>query len=116
MHKILMEESFKPSIEHQRRLNTAMKEVVRAEVHKLRNAKIIYVIFDSLWVSPVQVLLKKGGMTVVRNEKNELLPTRIVTGCRVCIDCRKLNKATRKDHFPHLFIDQMLDRLAGYDY
>ena len=62
------------------------------------------------------MVLKKGGMTVVRNEKNELLPTRTVTGWKVCIDYRKLTKAIRKDHFPLPFIDQMLDRLAGYEY
>ena len=57
---------------------------------------------------------KKGGFTVIRNEINELIPTRTVTGWRVCIDYRKLNLATRKDHFPLPFIDQMLDRLAGH--
>ena len=59
---------------------------------------------------------KKGGMTVVHNEKNKILPTRTVTRWRVSIHYRKLNKATRKDHFPLLFIDQMLDKLAGYEY
>ena len=59
---------------------------------------------------------KKGGFTVIRNEKNELIPTRTVTGWRVCIDYRKLNIATRKDHFPLPFIDRMLDRLAGHPY
>nr|GEZ60397.1 reverse transcriptase domain-containing protein [Tanacetum cinerariifolium] len=58
----------------------------------------------------------KGGMTVIKNDKNELVPTRLVTGWRVCIDYRKLNKATRKDHFPLPFMDQMLERLAGNDY
>ena len=57
---------------------------------------------------------KKGVFTVIRNEKNELIPTRTVTGWRVCIDYRKLNTATIKDHFPLPFIDQMLDRLAGH--
>ena len=64
----------------------------------------------------MQVVPKKGGMAVVKNEKNELIPTRTVTGWRVCIDCRKLNKAIRKDHFPLPFIDQMLDRLAGHEF
>ena len=59
----------------------------------------------ALRVSPVQVVPKKGGMTIVKNEKNKLLPTRTVTGWRVCIDYQKLNKATRKDHFPFPFID-----------
>ncbi|GJV52464.1 reverse transcriptase domain-containing protein [Tanacetum coccineum] len=68
------------------------------------------------WVSLVQVVPKKGGMTVVMNEKNELIPQRMVTGWRVCIDYRKLNSATQKDHFPLPFIDQMLERLAGHEY
>ncbi|GJU51611.1 hypothetical protein Tco_1221166 [Tanacetum coccineum] len=55
-------------------------------------------------------------MTVVVNEENELIPTRLVTGWRVCIDYRKLNEATRKDHFPLPFMDQMLERLAGNEY
>ncbi|XP_073137086.1 uncharacterized protein [Henckelia pumila] len=114
MHKILMEDSYSPYVDHQRRLNPAMKEVVKAEVLKLLNAGIIYAISDSSWVSPVQVVPKKGGMTVVKNEKNELISTRTITGWRVCIDYRRLNKATRKYHFPLPLIDQMLDRLAGY--
>ena len=91
-----------------------MKEVVRKEVLKWLNAGFIYAISDSPWVSPVHVVPKKGGFTVIRNEKNELIPTRTVTGWRVCIDYRKLNIATRKDHFPLPFIDQKLDRLAGH--
>ena len=59
---------------------------------------------------------KKGGFTVIRNEKNELIPTRTITGWRVCIDYRKLNSTTRKDHYPLPFIDQMLDRLVGHSH
>ena len=114
MHKILLKDNAKTSIEHQRRLNPVMKEVIRNEVLKWLNVGFIYAISDSSWVSPVHVVPKKGGFTVIRNEKNELIPTRIVTGWRVCIDYRKLNTATRKDHFPLPFIDQMLNRLAGH--
>ncbi|XP_073033769.1 uncharacterized protein [Primulina eburnea] len=114
MHSILMEESYAPYLDHQRRLNPAMKEVVKNEVLKLLNAGVIYAISDSSWVSPMQVMPKKGGITVVKNENDELISTRTVTGWRVCTDYRKLNNATRKDHFPLPFIDQMLDRLAGY--
>ncbi|KAL4303538.1 hypothetical protein GQ457_10G010040 [Hibiscus cannabinus] len=113
MHKILLEDNHKPTVDAQRRLNEAMKDVVRKEILKWLDAGVIYPIFDSEWVSPVQCVPKKGGITVISNEKNELIQTRTVTGWRVCMDYRKLNKATRKDHFPLPFIDQMLDRLAG---
>ena len=53
---------------------------------------------------------------MVKNEDKELIPTRITTGWRVCIDYRRLNKVTRKDHFPLPFIDQMMDRLTGHSY
>ena len=79
MHKILLNENAKTSIEHQRRLNPVMKEVVRKEVLKWLNAGFIYVISDSSWVSPVHVVPKKGGLSVIRNKKNELIPTRTVT-------------------------------------
>jgi hypothetical protein len=113
MHMILLEEDYKPSIEHQKRLNPNMKEVVKIEVLKLLDAGVIYPISDSKWVSRVQVVPKKGGLTVI---KNESIATRIVTGWRMCIDYRKLNKATRKDHFPFPFIDQMLERLAKHSH
>ena len=116
MHKIHMEQDFIPVAQPQRRLNPTMKEVVKKEVQKLLEAGMIYPISDSAWVSPVQVVPKKGGMTVIHNEKNELIPTRTVTGWRMCIDYRKLNQATRKDHFPLPFMDQMLERLAGKAY
>nr|GFA03374.1 hypothetical protein [Tanacetum cinerariifolium] len=68
------------------------------------------------WVSPVHCVPKKGGMTVIKNDKNKLVPTRLVTGWRVCIDYRKLNEATHKDNFPLPFMNQMLERLAGNEY
>ena len=116
MHRILLEDDAKPSREAQRRLNPNLKEVVKEEVLKLLKVGIIYPISDSKWVSPVHVVPKKSGITVVANENNELIPTRKTTGWRVCIDYRKLNTATRKDHFPLPFIDQMLERLAGHAY
>ena len=67
MHKILLEDNAKTFIEHQRRLNPVMKEVVRKEVLKWLNACFIYVISDISWVSPVHVVPKKGGFTVIRN-------------------------------------------------
>ncbi|GJT61094.1 hypothetical protein Tco_1004627 [Tanacetum coccineum] len=115
-HKILMKDEFKPSVQPQRRVNPNIKEVVKKEVIKLLDAGLIYPISDSPWVSPVQVVPKKGGMTVVKNEKDELIPQRTVTGWRVCIDYRKLNNATRNDHFPLPFINQMLECLAGHEY
>ncbi|CAN6586190.1 unnamed protein product [Malus baccata var. baccata] len=93
-----------------------MMEVVKKEVIKLLDCGVIYPISDSRWVLPVQCVLKKSGVTVVANAENELVPTRIQTGWRVCIDYRKLNTTTRKDHFPLPFIDQMLERLAGYTF
>ena len=80
MHKISLEEDAKPSRQQQRRLNPTMNEMVQKEVLKLWKAGVIYPISDSPWVSPVQVVPKKRGVTVVPNEKNELIPTRIVTG------------------------------------
>ena len=101
MHKILLNDDVRTSIEHQRRLNPVMKDVVRKEVLKWMNVGFIYAILDSSWVSPIHVVPKKGGFTMIKNEKNELILTRTVTGWRVCIDYRKLNTPTRKDHFPY---------------
>ncbi|GJZ26214.1 reverse transcriptase domain-containing protein [Tanacetum coccineum] len=115
-HKILMEEDYKPAVQHQRRVNPKIHDVIKNEVEKLLDAGLIYPISDSPWVSPIHCVPKKGGFTVVQNEENELIPTRLVTGWRVCIDYRKLNEATRKDHFPLPFMDQMLERLAGNEY
>ncbi|GJU86113.1 reverse transcriptase domain-containing protein [Tanacetum coccineum] len=111
-----MEDDCKPSVQSQRRVNPKIHEVIKKEVIKLLDAGMIYPISDSPWVSPIHCVPKKGGMTVVANEENELIPTRLVTGWRVCIDYRKLNEATRKDHFPLPFMDQMLERLAGNEF
>ncbi|KAI9080903.1 hypothetical protein K1719_037064 [Acacia pycnantha] len=113
MHRILLEEDSKPVRQPQRRLNPLILDVVKKEVTKLLQAGIIYLISDSQWVSPVQVVPKKSGVTVVANQKNELIPTRVQNSWRVCIHYRRLNQATHKDHYPLPFIDQMLERLAG---
>lgn len=65
-------------------------------------------------MSPVQCVPKKGDLRVIQNEEAQLIATRVVNAWRVCMDYRKLNKATRKDHFPLPYLDQLLDRLAGY--
>nr|GFC32474.1 reverse transcriptase domain-containing protein [Tanacetum cinerariifolium] len=87
-HKILMEDDFEPAVQHQRRVSPKIHDVIKNE----------------------------GGFTVIENEENELILTRLVTGGRLCIDYRKLNEATRKDHFPLSFTDQVLERFAGNEY
>ncbi|CAM8905497.1 unnamed protein product [Rhodiola kirilowii] len=116
MHRILLEDGAGPSREPQRRLNPIMMEVVQKEIQKLLDADVIYPISDSQWVSPVHVVPKKTGITVEKNAEGEMVTTRFKNGWRMCIDYRKLNAVTRKDHFPLPFIDQMLDRLAGKPY
>ena len=85
-HRIHLEEDVKPSRQPQRRLNPIMKEVVKKEVLKLLDVCVIYPIADSKWVSPTQVVPKKSGVTVVENKNNELIPTCVTSGWRVCID------------------------------
>ena len=115
-HRSHLEEDVKPSRQPQRRLNPIMKEVVKKEVLKLLDVGVIYPIADSKWVSPTQVVPKKSGVIVVANENNELIPTRVTSGWKVCIVYRKLNAGTMKDHFPLPFVDQMLERVAGHDF
>nr|GFA37578.1 DNA-directed DNA polymerase [Tanacetum cinerariifolium] len=91
-HKILMEEDYKLVVQHQRRVNPKIHDIIKKEVEKLLDAGLIYPISDSPWVSSVYCVPKKGGFTVVENEENELIPTRLVTGWR------------------------MLERLAGNEY
>nr|GFC00415.1 reverse transcriptase domain-containing protein [Tanacetum cinerariifolium] len=81
-HKILMEEDYKPAVQHQRRVNPKIHDVIKKEVEKLLDARLIYPISVIPWVSPVHCMPKKGGFTVVENEENELIPTRLVTGWR----------------------------------
>nr|GFB74183.1 reverse transcriptase domain-containing protein [Tanacetum cinerariifolium] len=81
-HKILIEEDYKLVVQHQRRVNPKIHDVIKKEVKKLLDAGLIYPISDSPWVSPVHCVPKKGGFTVVKNEENELIPTRLVTGWR----------------------------------
>nr|GFA34436.1 reverse transcriptase domain-containing protein [Tanacetum cinerariifolium] len=107
---------YKPAMQHQRRVNPKIHDVIKKEVEKLLNVGLIYPISDSPWVSPVHCVPKKGSFTVVENEENELIPTHLVTRWRVCIDYRKFNEATRKDHFPLPFMDQMLERLVGNEF
>ncbi|GKC95902.1 reverse transcriptase domain-containing protein [Tanacetum coccineum] len=107
---------YEPAVQHQRTVNPKIYDVIKKEVEKLLDAGLIYPISDSHWVSPVHCVPKKGGMTVVTNDENELVPTILVTGWRVCIDYQKLNEATRKDHFFLPFMDQMLERLAGNEF
>jgi hypothetical protein len=115
-HRIPMEDQCKPIVYHQRRLTHSMREVVKKVVIKLLDAGIIYPVPHSEWVSPIHCVPKKGDLTVVKNGKNELIPQRTVTRWRMCIDYRTLNKATKKDHFPLPFIDEMLERLANHTY
>ncbi|CAA7058511.1 unnamed protein product [Microthlaspi erraticum] len=91
IHRIHLEDESKSSIEPKRRLNPNLKEVVKKEILKLLNAGIIYPISDSTWISPVHCVPKKGGITVIKNDKEELIPTRTIVGHRMCIDYKKLN-------------------------
>nr|GEX75737.1 reverse transcriptase domain-containing protein [Tanacetum cinerariifolium] len=111
-HKILLKEEHSPKVQSQRRVNPKIHDVIKKEVEKLLDVGLIYPISNSPWVSPIHYVPKKGGMTVIKNDENELIPTCLVTGWRVCIDYRKLNEAIRKDHFPLPFMDQIeaLDR------
>ena len=113
-HRIYLDVDAKSSRECQRRLNPMLKDVVKGEIIKLLDAGIIYPISDSQWVSPIQVVPKKSGITVVRDKNNELMPIKTTTGWSMCVVYRKLNASTRQDHFPLPFLDQILERVAGW--
>nr|GEW05132.1 DNA-directed DNA polymerase [Tanacetum cinerariifolium] len=94
-HKILMEDDHKPAVQSQRRVNPKIHDIIKKEVIKLLDADMIYPIPDSPWVSPIHCVPKKGGMTVVTNENNELIPTRLVTGYfQIPIDLQDQEKTT----------------------
>nr|GEY23523.1 reverse transcriptase domain-containing protein [Tanacetum cinerariifolium] len=118
LEKLLNEDPFQlPLMDLKlRRVNPKIHDVIKKEVIKVLDVGMIYLVSDSPWVSPIHCVPKKRGMTVVANENNELIPKRLVTGWRVCIDYRKLNDATRKGHFPLPFMDQLLERLAGNEF
>ena len=82
-----------------------MNEVVKKEIIKWLDVGVIYPIADSNWVCPVRRVPKNGGMTVVPNEKNELVPMMPATEWRVCMDYRKTNAWTEEDHFSMHFMD-----------
>jgi hypothetical protein len=113
MHHIQLEDNVKPTREMQRRLNPPMMEVVKVVILKLLDARVIYLITDSKWVVPIHEVLEKTGITLVKNKNDELIPTHISNGWRMCVDYRKLNLATRKDDFLLPFMDQMLERLTS---
>lgn len=112
MYKIFLKKDYKPTVEAQRRLNLIIKEVVKKEVIKWLDADIIYPIFDSKWLSPVHFVPKKGGITVVSNESNELIPTRSVNEWTVFLDYYKLNKTTREDNFHFLLLTRCLKKIG----
>nr|GEZ83729.1 DNA-directed DNA polymerase [Tanacetum cinerariifolium] len=93
-HKILMEEDYEPTVQHQRRVNPKIHDVIKKEVEKLLDARLIYPISDCPWVSPVHCVPKKGGITVVKNYDNDLILTRLITGWRIPIDLKDQEKTT----------------------
>ncbi|KAA0056713.1 retrotransposon gag protein [Cucumis melo var. makuwa] len=100
MHRMILEEEAKDKIQPQRRLNPTLKEIVMNEVLKLKNAGMIYSVPDSTCVSPIHVVPKKIEMTVVKNDKGEMVPMRMQNGWRMCIGYRKLNEVTKNCNDP----------------
>ena len=100
IHRIPIDLAYSPSREPQHRLNNAMREVVKKEVLKILHAGLIYPVPYSEWVNQVQAIPKKGGMTMVKNGKYELIPQRTVIEWRMCIDYRKLNKSIKERSLP----------------
>ncbi|XP_076884601.1 uncharacterized protein LOC143533838 [Bidens hawaiensis] len=110
-HRILIEDEYKPVVQPQRRLNLNIQEVVKKEVLKLMDVGMIYPISDSPWVSPTQVVPNKGGMTVVMNEKNELIPSRTVTDCKTLNGAQENYTTTKKKLLAVVFA---FDKFCSY--
>ena len=114
-HKITMLEDVLPIVDTHRRLNTK-KEVVRKEVIRLLDVSIIYPISYSKWASPAHCIPRHGGLDATMNKDGDLVPIRPIVGYRMCIDFRKLNRETQKNHKPILFMDRVLERLINNSY
>ncbi|GJU13695.1 hypothetical protein Tco_1136091 [Tanacetum coccineum] len=99
-HKILMEDDYKPVIQLQRRLNPKVQDVVKNKIVKLLYSRLIYPILDSSWVSPIHVVPKKGGMTVVLNDNNQLIPSQTVTGWRDSSKFQSLQRIKKRPPSP----------------
>ena len=98
------------------RQNPNIKEMVRNEILKWLSTGIIFPISNSVWISPIHVVLKKCGTTIVKGKKDEMIPSILSVGWRVYIDYRKSNAVTRKDHFSLPVLDQLLERITGYEF
>jgi len=105
MHHILLEDNVKLTREMQRRLNPPMMKVMKAEILKLLDVRVIYPIMDSKWVASIHVVPKKTRTTLIKNKNDELIPICISSSWRICVDYRKLNLFTRKYHFSLPFMD-----------
>ena len=116
MHKINLVEDVEPIVDTQKRVHPRMKDVVRKEVIRLLESGVIYPISDSKWVNHVHSIPKHGGITTIQNDKDEVLPSRTITEYKMCVDFRKLNKITIKEHQPLLFMEQIIDRITSNSY
>ena len=115
-HIIFIEEGENPSRESQRRINPHILEVLKNKILKWLKGDVMYAISDSSWMSPVHKVPKKIRIKIEKNEQGEVVPTRLAASWRVCIDYRKLNLVTQKDHYPLPFIDQILEKLSGQEF
>ena len=116
MHKINLVEDVEPIVDTHKRVHPRMKDVVRKEVIRLLESGVIYPISDSKWVIPIHSIPKHGGITTIQNDKDEVLPSRTITEYKMCVDFRKLNKITIKEHQPLPFMERIIERIASNSY